>query len=227
MSDTFTDALMVGGAFVLCYCLLMIGRAIAARIAGDKYEVVLGMSLITITVPALPRLRGESSNESTPETGNTETLENTGNTGETLPAMAEYMAVSDMGAQKLLPRMTADELMELRRCRHMAMELLARCLKYYESVGEKDTGIIPRYDKIGMKAEYRGQIVDMLEYSEVVSKIANKKTFVVPEIGTCAALMDLIRLNRKKVYPVGYCERAQALEQSAVNALEATSTHGY
>jgi hypothetical protein len=77
----------------------------------------------------------------------------------------------------------------------------------------------PRYDKIAMKAETRGAIVDALEYSEVVSKMPNKRTFVVPEIGTCAALMRLIVENRKRVYPVGYCERQKELLDGAINAL--------
>jgi hypothetical protein len=114
--------------------------------------------------------------------------------------------------------MTPAERAELLATRHEAIGLLAKCSDYYKA-NPPDTGIIPRYTEIGMNAEARGLIVDNLVYSGCVSVIKNKRTFVVPEIGTCAALLRLIVSNQRRIYPVGYNERRQERLDNAVAIL--------
>lgn len=227
MSDAMQFLVVVVGA----YLVLLLGRAMAARLAGPQNaEMVLNFvpfpfSILTDLLNALPRSRqmdDDQSNE--PETVNTETLGNAGNTvGNT--AEPQFMTVTDLGMQKIVPRMTREEHAELLNARHDAIVMLDRCVKYYRDSQSEDDGTIPRYDKISMKAEHRGAIVDMLVYSGAVSKIPNKRTFVIPEIGTCAMLMKLIIDSRLRVYPVGYAERKQALLDSAVQAIP-ENVHG-
>lgn len=213
-------------AFVAAIIALTLGRAIAARIAGPHADALLNTPIIPISLSlniALPHRREvEEDHGNDMETGNTETAGNTGetqgNSAVSLPQTSQTFEANDLGTHKTLPVMSREELSELRACHNDALTLLARCMDYYKAQNETDFGIIPRYDKIRMKAEYRGQIVDMLEYSGVVSKTKNK-TFVVPEIGTCTALFNLIHTDKRRIYPVGYAERKQAVLDSAVNAL--------
>ena len=207
-------------AFVISLIALTLGRALAARIAGPNAGLVLSGPIISINIALPHRREVEEDQEDDGETGNTETGETLGNTpGNTsVSPVSTVFEANDMGERKLLPRMTSDERNELLACRNSALILLSRCVDYYKVKQEQDIGVIPRYDKIGTKAEYRGQIVDTLEYSGFVSKTKNK-TFVVPEIGTCTALFELIRSNQRRVYPIGYAERKQAILDSAVNAL--------
>ena len=221
MSDTVQLIFAIIGA----YLVLLLGRAMAARLAGPQNaEMVLNFvpfpfSILTDLISALPHAQQmDNDDENEPETGNRETLGNTGNTAGNTPAQ-EFMSISYNGEQHLAPRMTREEHAELLGARHDAIVLLDRCVKYYREANLADDGTIPRYDKINMKAEYRGAVVDMLEYSGAVSKIPNKRTFVVPEIGTCALLMQMIINNRLRVYPVGYAERKQAILDSAVQSL--------
>jgi len=225
--DMFTATIQIGGALVLCYCALMIGRAIAARIAGDKYEAVLGMALISISVAALPNRRGESSNENEMETDNTTTQDNTGKHGETLLETPQVMSAHGLVSSPVIVKITDEEEQELLQVRHEALDLLARCVKYYQDNETVDDGTIPRYDEIKMKSSYRGAICKNLEYSGWVSIIKNQRTFVVPEIGTCATLRRSIIDNRRRVYPVGYAERQKELRDSAVLGLPETKTHDY
>lgn len=212
--DTFTQALQVGGALVLCYCGLMIGRAVAARIAGDNADAVLGMALISISIP-LPRREKETVDEKQAETDNTITAENTGEQ----PKTPDFMAVSNIGAKSIVPSMTREEHEELIRVRHEAIGLLNKCVMYYQSARLPDDGTIPRYDKLKMNADDRGKIVDNLWYSTYIVKTKNK-TYTDPAyFATCQSLMRAIIANKAKVYPMGYSERKQELIDSAVMAL--------
>lgn len=219
--DTFTATLQAGGALVLCYCALMIGRAIAARIAGDHAEEVLGMSLISITLPALPRRRSDTVDEKQAETGNTTTPENT----KEQPETPDFMAVSNIGAKSIVPSMTREEHEELIRVRHEAIGLLNKCVTYYQDNSLTDDGTIPRYDKIKMNADDRGKIVDNLWYSTYIVKTKNK-TYTDPAYhASCQSLMRAIISGKAKVYPLGYSERKQELMDSAVMALPANERH--
>jgi hypothetical protein len=222
-ADIFMDAVQLGGAMALCYSVLMIGRGIASRIAGDNASLVLGMSLVSISFATpLPRLREENNQAESNETENAETPENSGNT--TVSTVSEYMAVSDAGTRSMVKRMTAEERQELLLTRNNAIGLLAHCIDYYKSGNKIDDGRIPRYNHIKMGAKQRQEICRTLEYSGLLSIVQGDKTIVVPEhegvrIGTCEALMKLIIANQKRVYPVGYCERGKDLLDSAVMGL--------
>ena len=220
MLDPFEFTFRAGAALVLLYILVMVGRAVAARIAGTNAGLVLGASLLTISLPTFPSRGGADDHELEGETGNRETLGNTGNGTVSLPETAELMQVSELGKPYLTTRMTGAERAELMTTRHEAIALLDRCCRFYKESGKPDDGTIPRFDVLKMSAEDRGAIVKNLEYSEAVSIIKNKRTFVAPEVASsCAALMQLIVSNRKRIYPVGYCERQKELLDSAVNAL--------
>jgi hypothetical protein len=200
---------------VIAYALILITRAVAARIAGPNAPLVLNMPLI-----ALPHWQSLGTiDESDEETDNTETAGNTENTTvSTIPAV-EYMMTGGLVEHNLIKKITPDEARELREARSNAMGLLSLCCDFYAKANTPDIGIIPRYNKIGIGAQQRQAIIDTLEYSGLVSVMRNSKTIVVPEIKTCAALLKLIRDNRKRVYPLDFCERGQKLLDSAVAAL--------
>lgn len=217
MSDPFEFIKQIVIYGVGAAIALMIAQAIAARIAGPN--AIPTSPLIAISIALPPRRKIETDREDEQETGNRETEETLGNIPVSHALAPELMTVSDLGQQKLLPIMTHDERIELLTCRNDALILLSRCIDYYKATpAEQDFGVVPRYNKIRMKAEYRGQIVDSLEYSGIVSKLPNK-TLIIPEIGTCAAAFELIKSNRKRIYPVGYAERKQQIMDSAVHAL--------
>ena len=216
--ESYNDLLRWGGTLVLLIVGLKIGLAFAARVAGDHAQLVLGMALVSVRFPTPPRWMLAQGDE-TGETDNRETPENTEETPGNSDDEPSLLAMTAGGNTTLTTRMTRAEHDELLACRHAAITLLDRCVKYYLENGVTDDGTIPRYDKIAMKSELRGGICDSLEYSGLVSKIPNKRTFVIPEIGSCAALMALIVANRKRVYPVGYTERQADLLAAAVQAL--------
>jgi hypothetical protein len=214
------------------YALILITRAVAARIAGPNAPLVLNMPLI-----ALPHWQSlGTKSEFDKETDNTTTLENTEEhlkehwetPQETLPAV-EVMAAGGLVPSPIITKMDREEREELLRVRHEAIALLQRCVEYYqvkhedkksgEMVKITDNGTIPRYDELGMSSDNRGKICHNLEESGLVSIVKNHSTFVVPEIGTCAALMSLLIRNQKRVYPAGYSQRRQKLLDSAVAAL--------
>lgn len=218
MSDVFTDAVQLFLACGLGYSVAMIGRAVACRIAGPQAGAVLGMSILTLNFATpLPRLRSGNDQAESNETENSETGENSRNGA--VSTVSDYMSVSDQGQQSIVKRMTPEEMAELRDTRNNALALLARSIDYYKTSKKIDTGIIPRYNHVGMGSDQRQRIARDLEYSGLVSIITSSKTTVVPEIGTCSALLLLIRDGKKRVYPEGYCERGKALLDSAVNAL--------
>lgn len=221
MEAPFNYVVYIVGILAGYQVIVMLGRAISARIAGPYAQAVSG-PLISISIP-LPRHSSDDDQSDEMETGNTETLGNTENACVSQCDEPVSMAFSDMGERKALPVMTHEERSELLKCRNDALILLSRCIDYNKATSTPDFGVIPRYDKIKMKAEYRGAAVDILEYSGMVSKTKNK-TFVVPEIGTCEALFNLIRRNERRVYPVGYAERKQAILDSAVAALPHTKS---
>lgn len=225
MSDTIQFLVVI----IASYLALLMGRAIAARIAGqNNAEMVLNFvpfpfSILTDLVSALPHSRQmDDDQESDEETGNTETPENSGNTlGNTAgnSVSQEFMSLNYNGGQHLAPRMTREEHAELVGVRHDAIALLDRCVKYYHDTQTVDDGTIPRYDKISMKAEHRGTIVDNLWYSTYVVKTKNR-TYTDPQyFTTCAALMQAIINNRVRVLPMGYAERKQDILDSAVQIL--------
>lgn len=235
----------LGKWFIAAYLVLLLGRAIAARIAGDHAESVLDASLITIPITvtlALPhRQSGESNQENARKTENTETPENTGNTA--VSTVSEYMTVTDNGISRLVKRMTPEEHQEFTKVRNDALDLLRLSIEYHQIMGEPDDGLIPHYMafknktktkgkmamNIGIGAQTRGKIVRDMEYSGLVSVIDRKSTRVVPIkdpdsdhpilIGSCTELAKLITRGRVWVYPDGYNERNQLLTDSAVQAL--------
>jgi hypothetical protein len=209
----------VGKYLIVGYVIALLGRAVAARIAGPQAGLVLGTALISISIPLPRHSKGDPESENDAETENTETLGNTGNSSVSLPETPEIVSLSSKGDTWPALRMTPEERDELLRTRHEAIALLDRCVKFYRETGKADDGTIPRYNDINMQAELRGAIVNTLVYSGFVSVIKNKRTFVVPEIGTCAGLMYLLINNKRRVYPVGYAERNKELLDSAVSAL--------
>lgn len=234
----------LGKWFVIAYLVILLGRAVAARIAGNNAQLVLGSSLMTINIHLpeflqhmfpLPRRSSDDDQESDEETGNTETPGNTGNT--TVSAVSEYMTVNDSSGSRLVKRMTKDEFDEFVDVRNDALDLLRLCIEYHRLMHEPDDGLIPHYSAFkkraemntGIGADTRGKIVKNLEYSGLVSVIDRKSTRVVPAIdidsghpiiiGSCSELVKLITRGRVWVYPDGYNERKQALLDSAVAAL--------
>jgi hypothetical protein len=217
-ADIFWDAVQIGAAVSTSLSLLFIGRGIAARIAGPNAAAVLGMALVSVSFGSpLPRRRVETDQAESNETDNGETVGNGGNA--TVSTVSDYMMVSDNGAQSLVKRMTAAERSELLLTRNNAIGLLAHCVDYYKANSKIDDGRIPRYNHIKMGAKQRQDICATLEYSGVLSIFPGDKTIVVPEVGTCEALMRLIIEGKKRIYPVGYCERAKELMDSAVMGL--------
>lgn len=211
-----------GVVLVLLFLALYLGRAIAARIAGDsdRAELALSNSILTVNFP-FPLLPAPSHviDGNSGETGNRETAETAGNSTVSGSDQPSPVPFNDLGEAKMLTPMTREEYQEFRDVRTGALELLARCAQYYQREQKPDNGIIPRFDKLGMQAERRGEIVASLEYSGLVSVINASKTFVVPEIGTCAALMKMIARDQRRVYPSGYAERRQQRLDDAVGAL--------
>lgn len=229
----FVLAVMAGA--VVCYNSLLLGRAIAARIAGDNAYLALSAPLFAIVAP-LPHRKGDDNDENNMETGNTatrETLGNSvGNTDLTTVSAVPMMQVTSAGRVSIVPSLSKAEIDamraerdELDALRHDAIGLLDRCIKYYKDNGKTDEGTIPRYDKIGMKSENRGVIVNALWYSGLVNKTQNR-TWVNEESlaglgysATCAALLHVIAYKRVKVFPVGYNERKHKTLDSAFDAL--------
>lgn len=211
---------------IAAYLVLLLGRAVAARIAGEHAESVLDSSLITIPITvtlALPHHnQKDNDQELAEETGNRETPDNTGNSGETpgeTPDDAGLMTLGYAGEQHLAPRMSRQEHHELIKARNEAIGLLDRCVKYYREKQKTDDGVIPRHDKIHMQPELRGTIVDSLWYSQWVVKAPNKTSVDPAYFPTCNDLMLAIRDGRARVYPMGYLERKQAMLNEAVQAL--------
>lgn len=195
-------------------------RAIASRIAGDegRAKIALANPGFTVYLPTalLPAPRYDDEENET-ETGNTATLGNSGNTGETVQDEV-FPVNSSAGTHPVLVQ-TREEYQELMTVRHEAIGLLNRCLNYYAESNTVDDGTIPRYDKLKMKAEDRGQIVDNLWYSTYVVKTKNR-TYTDPQyFGTCAALMQAIISNRAKVLPLNYAERRQERLNQAISQL--------
>jgi hypothetical protein len=210
-----SDLATAGAVLLAGYILLMVGRAVAARIAGEHAELVLSPSLVSIYVP-LPQ-RGAVGNEgngvntdNTATAGNTEIQPDTG---------SDMLSLSANGDTWPVLRMSAAERDELQKVRHESIALLQRCVTYYADGHLTDDGTIPRFDLLKMSSKSRGEIVSNLEYSGVVSVVKNSRTFVIPEISTCALLMASLVSNQRRVYPVGYAERKQELLDAAVNAL--------
>jgi hypothetical protein len=143
MFDPFETTFRVGAALVGLYVLIMVGRAIAARIAGTHAPLVLGVSLLTISLPPLPNRAGADDHELEGETGNRETLENAGNGSVSQPDTVELMQISEVGTPYLTTRMTGAERAELLQVRHEAIILLDRCVKYYRENNKTDDGTIP------------------------------------------------------------------------------------
>lgn len=212
--------------FFAGYLLLLLGRAVAARIAGPHAELVLGTSLITISIPPLPRRSDDDGEEDDEETGNRETLETPGNTRETAGETPD-LTVAYAGEQHLVPRMSREEYHELVNVRLQAIGLLDRCVKYYRDNQIADDGIIPRYDKIHMKAEDRGKTVDDLWESGYIIKNPNKTSTDPAYFPTCASLMQAIIDKRARVYPMGYLERKRQIRDSAVMALPEAAHDNY
>ena len=213
--------------FAIVYVVILIGRAGAARIAGDgdrAYHALALMPPITIFQLASPTAPPENEDhlENARETGNTKTVEN--GHGNTENSDFELIPYSDRGKDKPLLIMTPDERAELMTVRHEAIGLLSKCVEYYKHTGELDTGVIKRYNDLGMNSEKRGLIVDNLVYSGIASVINNKRSFIVPEIGTCTVALDLIVTNLRRVYPVGYHDRKQQRLEQAVQLLPQRGT---
>jgi len=197
------------------YVVLMLGRALAARIAGDHAELVLSPSLISIYVPLLQRGAGgnEGNSSSTDNSATPDSAELQQDTG------PDTLALTANGVTIPVTRMTGKERDELQAARHEAIGLLQRCVSFYKESGMVDDGTIPRFDLLKMSSDGRGAIVRSLEYSGWVSVVKNSRTFVIPEINSCALLMSSIVSNQRRVYPVGYAERKQELLDAAVQGL--------
>lgn len=209
----------LGKWFVIAYLIILLGRAVAARIAGNNAQLVLGSSLITISLPALPRRSSDDDQESDEETGNTETPEYAGNTEETAGETPYFDRFNDLGEQRLVPKMSRDEYHEFVAVRVRAIDLLQRCVKYYADNQMSDNGIIPRYDKIGMKSQNRQDAVNDLWYSQYIVKAPNVTSVDPAYYPTCGTLMQAIIDKQARVYPLGYLERKKALRDAAFNAL--------
>lgn len=216
----------LGKWLIAGYLLILLGRAVAARIAGDHADSVLDSSLITIPITvtlALPhRNQKDNDQKNDGETGNRETPDDTGNSGETpgeTPDDTGLMTLGYAGEQHLAPRMSRQEHHELIAARNDAIGLLDRCVAYYRENQVADNGVIPRYDKIHMKPELRGAIVDSLWYSQWVVKSPNKTSVDPAYFPTCKDLMQAIIDKRARVYPMGYLERKKQLLDSAVQGL--------
>lgn len=219
---TYLVILLVGSASVLT-----LFRAISARIAGP-YSQAISSPLINVTFNALPHPKeSEENQENAGETGNTATLENTGNNGETMretmgmsPLAQSNMAlVNDTNGSHVSPLLTREDYHELVEVRVHSIALLEACVKYYAAKEETDCGVIPRYDEIHMKSANRQAYVNDLWYSQFVIK-APKKTMVDPALyQSCKELMEAIKANRAKVYPMGYLEKLEKRRMDAVNAL--------
>lgn len=213
-----------GGVMLVMLLAWFVGRAIASRIAGDegRAKIALANPGFTIYLPTalLPAPRDEDQIIDS-ETGNTATPENSGNSEETGGETAQervFPVNSSAGTHQVLA-ISRDEYQELMTVRHEAIGLLNRCVNYYRESNTVDDGTIPRYDRIRMKAEDRGQIVDNLWYSTYVVKTKNR-TYTDPQyFPTCAALMQAIISNRAKVYPLNYAERKQARLENAISQL--------
>ncbi len=231
MDDPVVRAIVL---IVGSYLILLMGRALAARIAGDNADLALNFvpfpfSILTDLVSALPfQRRSDSDREFVEETGNTATRENTRQHEETLPETQTMMQVTDTHGQRLVQRMTDEEWDRFEVARRNAIVLLNKCILYYrDHPDEKDDGQIPRYNKLGMKSENRGAAVDDLWESGFCSK-GNSGTYIFPEVSrSCAELYQHIvkRDPKYRVYPYGYeRQHAQALDD-AVQALP-ENVHG-
>jgi len=225
MDDPIVRAIVL---IVGSYLVLLMGRALAARIAGDNADLALNFvpfpfSILTDLVNALPYQRRESDDRIIDgETGNTETLDNTEQHGETLLETQMLMQVTDTSGQRLVPRITDEEWDRFEIARRNAIVLLNRCVLYYrDHPEEKDDGKIPRYNKLGMKSENRGSAVDDLWESGFCSK-GNSGTYIFPEVArSCAELYQHIvkRDPKYRVFPYGYERQHKDVLDSAVQAL--------
>lgn len=218
---------------VVLFALMLIGyvvRAIAARIAGDegRAKMALANPSLTLYFPTalLPAPRYDDDENET-ETGNTATPENSENNGETGGETPDLMTLGYAGEQRLAPRMSREEYHELLNIRQEAIALLDRCVKYYRDNQSSDDGTIPRYDKIHMKSEDRGRIVDNIWYSGYVIKSPNRTAIDPAYYTTCAALMKAIIDKQARIYPLGYLERKQQRLDDAVAALPANKREQY
>lgn len=206
--DPFDFVIRLVALFVGVYIVVLMGRAIAARIAGNHAPLVLGTALINISLP-LPRRYSDEDDENDMETGNTETLKTSGNSGETAGETPEMVTMNYSGEQHLVPRLSREEYHELISVRVRAIDLLDRCVKYYRDNQAADSGVIPRYNKIGMKATDRQAAVDNLWYSQYVVKAPNETKVDPAYFATCKELMQAIIDKRARVFPLGYLEQQE------------------
>lgn len=205
------------------YSALLMVRAIAARVAGNNAPLVLGGPLISINFP-LPRRENENDQDDAGETGNTETANHTGNSVETPPETSDLMTVGYQGEQHLVPRMSREEYHRLLDVRFRAIGLLEHCVKYYKDNQAADTGVIPRYDSIGMNAKNRQDAVNDLWYSSFVVKSPNQTSVDPMYFTSCGALLQAIIDKRVRVVPFNYLEDKQKLLDEAVAALPHTKS---
>lgn len=213
--DFVVQILAVG---VGAYSALLLARAIAARIAGQNAPLVLGGPLISISIP-LPRRSTDDDDEDDGETGNRETAETPGNSRETAGETPDLVSLGYAGEQHLVPRMSREEYHELVAVRQQAIGLLDRCVTYYRENQMADDGVIPRYDKIHMKSEDRGKIVDNLWESGYIIKNPNKTSTDPAYFPTCSSLLQAIIDKRARVYPMGYLDRKRQRLDDAIAAL--------
>lgn len=221
-ADIFGDAVQLGAAMAASYSMLMIGRGIAARIAGQNAAAVLGMALVSVSFGSpLPRRRGDEDND--------EIAESTRYAGapeyaEVRQSTPELMQVNEAAGSYLTPRISDEEKAGIETARRNAIVLLTKCINYYkEHPAEIDNGIIPPHSDLHMGSDNRREAVNALWESGMVTK-GNKGTFINSDVAaSCAELFQHIkdRDPKYRVYPLGYFDNKKELLDSAVMDLPA------
>jgi hypothetical protein len=221
MNDPIDLFVRATAVLIGAYLVLLLGRALAARIAGDHADLVLSFALISFSLP-LPLRSSEDDQKNDAETDNTTTPGNTGKHAETPPEMQTMMKVTDVSGQRLVPEWDTQQWESFEIARRNAIVLLNKCILYYqEHPKEKDTGQIPHYKKLGMNAGNRGGAVNDLWESGFCSK-GPSGSYIHPEVArSCSELYQHIvkRDPKYRVYPYGYERQKNDTLDNAVNAI--------